>query len=107
MDTIKIDKVGSQLDVIPTIYNTFGIDYDSRLFIGKDILSTEGGLAMFGNRSWVTDKGTYFANSHKFVPKDGVSVDDDYVSTINGIVNNKITMSKLIIYNNYYSKVFK
>ena len=107
MDTIKIDKVGSQLDVIPTIYNTFGIDYDSRLFIGKDILSTEGGLAMFGNRSWVTDKGTYFANSHKFVPKDGVIVDDDYVSTINGIVNNKITMSKLIIDNNYYSKVFK
>lgn len=105
MDTVKIDKVGSQLDVIPTIYNAFGISYDSRLFIGKDILSTEGGLAMFGDRSWVTDKGTYFAGSRKFVSKDDVEVEDDYVNTINQIVNNKITMSKLIIENNYYKKV--
>lgn len=107
MDTIKVSKVGSQLDVIPTIYNAFGISYDSRLFIGKDILSTEGGLAMFGNRSWVTDKGTYFAASRKFVPKDNVEVEEGYVDAINQIVNNKITMSKLIIENNYYSKVFK
>jgi len=105
MDTIKIDKVGSQIDVIPTIYNVFGLDYDSRLFIGKDILSTEGGLAMFGNRSWVTDKGTYFAASGKFVAKESIDNEEEYVSTINKIVNNKITMSKLIIENNYYKKV--
>jgi len=107
MDTVKVTKVGSQLDVIPTIYNIFGIDYDSRLFIGKDILSTEGGLAMFGNRSWVTDKGTYFTASREFVPKNGVIVDENYVNTINQIVNNKITMSKLIIENNYYKKILK
>lgn len=105
MDTVKVSKVGSQLDVIPTIYNVFGVNYDSRLFIGKDILSTEGGLAMFGNRSWVTDKGTYFARSGKFVLKDGEEVDEEYVQNINQIVNNKITMSKLIIENNYYKKV--
>ena len=107
MDTIKVEKVGSQLDVMPTIYNTFGIEYDSRLFIGKDILSTEGGLAMFGDRSWVSDKGTYFASSRKFVAKDGIVVEEDYVSTINQIVNSKITMSKLIIENNYYKKVWE
>ena len=105
MDTIRISKVGSQLDVIPTIYNVFGIKYDSRLFIGKDILSTEGGLAMFGNRSWVTDKGTYFSASGKFVPVNGAEYDENYVKVINQIVNNKITMSKLIIENNYYKKV--
>ena len=107
MDTIKISKVGSQIDVIPTIYNVFGLDYDSRLFIGKDILSTEGGLAMFGNRSWVTDKGTYFAANGKFVAKETIENEEEYISTINKIVNNKITMSKLIIENNYYKKVLK
>jgi len=105
MDTIKVSKVGSQIDVMPTIYNVFGIEYDSRLFIGKDILSTEGGLAMFGNRSWVTDKGTYFAGSKKFVPVPDVEIADDYVKNIIQIVNNKITMSKMIIENNYYKKV--
>ena len=107
METVKVSKVGSQLDVIPTIYNVFGIDYDSRLFIGKDILSDGEGLAMFGNRSWVTDKGTYFTRSGKFVPVDGSVYDEDYVNAINNIVNNKITMSRLIIENNYYKKVLK
>ncbi len=105
MDTVKISKVGSQIDVIPTIYNAFGIPYDSRLFIGKDILSTEGGLAIFGNKSWVTDKGTYFASSSKFVPKNGVTVDDDYVKQMIKVVDNKVEMSRKIIVNNYYSKL--
>jgi len=107
MDTVKVSKVGSQIDVIPTIYNLFGIEYDSRLFIGKDILSTEGGLAMFGNRSWVTDKGTYFASKGEFVPVKGEKYDEEYVNNIINIVNSKITMSKLIIENNYYKKVLK
>lgn len=105
MDTIKVSKVGSQLDVIPTIYNSFGIDYDSRLFIGSDILSTDEGLAIFRDRSWVTDKGTYYARSGEFVPTKGTEYDEEYVQRINQIVNNKITMSKLIIENNYYKKV--
>ena len=107
MDTVHVDKVGSQIDVMPTIYNAFGLNYDSRLFIGNDILSTTPGLAMFGNRSWVTDKGMYYTASKKFVPNEGVEVDDDYLKAINQMVNNKITMSKLIIENNYYGKVFK
>lgn len=105
MDTIEIDKVGSQIDVIPTLYNVFGLTYDSRLFIGKDILSTEPGLAIMNNRSWVSDKGVYFANTKEFIPNEDVEVDEDYVNTMNSIVSSKITMSKNIIEHNYYKKV--
>ena len=105
MDPIKITKVGSQIDVMPTIYNAFGISYDSRLFIGNDILSTTDGLAIFGNQSWVSDKGTYFVSNKKFVPRDGVEVSDDYVTNMINIVKNRVTMSKMIIENNYYKKV--
>lgn len=107
MQTIKIDKVASQIDVLPTLYNLFGIDYDSRLIIGKDILSTEPGLAIFGNRSWVSDYGSYFSNSKKFIVKENNEVTEDYISQINQIVNNRINMSKLIIENDYYKKVIK
>ena len=85
----------------------FGIDYDSRLFTGRDILSTSDGLAIMSNRSWVTDKGTYFANQTKFVPRDGVTVEDDYVSSINSIVKNRLNIGKLIIKNDYYKYLFK
>lgn len=102
MDTINIDKVGSQIDVLPTIYNLFGVKYDSRLIIGKDILSTEPGLAIFGNRSWVTDKGSYNVKTKEFI---GDNIDNDYISYINKIVNHKVTMSKNIMVNDYYKKV--
>ena len=105
MEKVEVKKVGSTIDVMPTIYNVMGIPYDSRLFIGKDILSTEPGLAIFGNRSWVSDYGTYFASSKKFVPKDGVDVPEDYVSNMNKAVSNKIAMSGYILSQNYYKKV--
>lgn len=100
MEKVEVNKVGSQIDVLPTLYNLYGIKYDSRLIIGKDILSTEPGLAIFGNRSWVSDKGKYFSSSGKAI------LDDDapsgYVKDMNIIVNNKIQMSKYIINKNYY-----
>lgn len=105
MDTVNVSKVGSQIDVLPTIYNLFGVKYDSRLIIGKDILSTEPGLAIFGNSSWVSDKGTYYASKNKFVPKDGVEVTDEYIRYMNKLVSNKIVMSKYIMTNDYYGKV--
>ena len=104
MDTVEVDKVGSQIDVLPTIYNLFGISYDSRLIIGKDILSTEPGLAIFGNSSWVSDKGTYYASSGEFVSRDGSVVDNDYIKYMNSVVSNKITMSKYIMTEDYYKK---
>ncbi len=105
METVNVDKVGSQIDVLPTIYNLFGVEYDSRLIIGKDILSTEPGVAIFGNSSWVSDKGTYYASSGKFVSRDGSSVDSDYVRTMNNVVSNKILISRYIMENDYYRKV--
>ena len=102
MKNIKIDKVGMPTDIVPTIYNLFGIDYDSRLFMGSDLLSDSLGIAYFTNSSWVTDKGVYYASSGEFKGED---VDLDYISNINSIVSNKRSMSRQIIANNYYNSV--
>lgn len=104
---VTINKTASQLDFLPTIYNLFDVAYDSRLFMGKDILSSELGLVYFQNKSWVSDKGTYLASQDKFIPKEGVSVDDEYVDNINKTVANRMRLSKLIIENDYYAKVLK
>ena len=100
MKTIEVDKVSMSIDVLSTVYNLFGIDYDSRLFAGSDILSTREGMAIFNERSWVTDKGKYFGSSNNFVQSE--EVDGNYIKTINNIMNNKISISKLIVKNNYY-----
>ncbi len=107
MEPVHISKVGSQLDVMPTIYNAFGVNYDSRLFIGNDILSTSDGLAIFADRSWVSDKGVYYYSKREFIPNEGIEYDDNYIKYMNNMVNNKITISKMIIENDYYRKLFK
>ncbi len=103
MENVNISKVGSSIDVLPTIYNLFNLKYDSRLIIGTDLLSTSDGLAMFDNRSWVTDYGSYFTTMGEFIKKSDVS--DDYVSKQMQIVNNKINLSSYFIDTNYYSIV--
>lgn len=106
-DTIKVDKVGSQIDILPILLNLFDIEYDSRLIIGTDILSNSEGIAIFSDRSWVTDCGTYFAADKKFVAKPNIIVKDDYVDKINKSVSNKFTMSNLFIKYNIYEKLVK
>ena len=103
MKNVNISKVGSSIDVLPTIYNLFNLKYDSRLIIGTDLLSTSDGLAMFDNRSWVTDKGTYFTATGEFIKKSDVS--DDYVNKQMQIVNNKINLSSYFMDTNYYNIV--
>ena len=100
-----IDKYVCGLDLLPTIYNLFGIEYDSRLLMGRDMLSDSDGLVMLSDRSWITNKGKYNSVTGKFVSHDGSSVDNSYIEEINSIVNKKFSMSSLILDNNYYNKV--
>ncbi len=102
-----IDKITTQLDVLPTVLNMFNVKYDSRLIIGKDIFSTENGLAFFTDRSWISDLGRYNAATGKFIALDGKDIPEDYVSKMNKVVANRINMSKLIMQYNYYKKVLK
>ncbi len=104
---IEVDKVGSQIDVLPTLLNLFGIEYDSRLIVGKDILSDYEGIAIFSNRSWVTNKGTYYASGNRFAANNDAVIDDNYVAKINARVANSFTVSNSIIKYNIYNDIFK
>ena len=105
MERVVIDKVSEQIDVLPTLLNLFGIPFDSRLIIGKDILSETEGLAIFSESSWITDLGRY--DNGKFIPKEGVEIPEGYVDRMRQIIANKFTMSKLIFKKNYYMEVLK
>lgn len=102
--TTKVSKYTSSLDILPTILNMFGVEYDSRLLMGRDIFSDTSDLVIFNNKSWITDKGRYDYLKKKYESFDG-EYDQEYIDKINKIVDNKFKMSKLIITNDYYRKL--
>lgn len=103
---IRCDKAGNTMDVIATIYNLFGIDYDSRLIVGKDLLSNAPGFALFGNGSWASDYGIYYAHLGEFVPYEGVEVPEDYFTNANSYAQSQIAMTNLIVLNDYYKYIW-
>lgn len=105
-EPIEINKYGESLDILPTILNLFGIDFDSRLLMGRDLLSNSDGLVIFNDRSWITDKGKYNASTKVFTPFNNKQVDEDYIESINTKVYNKFVISKNILETNYYKYVF-
>ena len=103
---IVVDTPTSSLDILPTLMNLFGIEFDSRLCIGRDVFSDAEPIMFNTGYDWKTDKGTYIASSGTFTPVEGVTVDDDYVKRISKIVSNKMTFNKGLINYDYYKHVF-
>lgn len=102
---IVVDTPVSSLDILPTLSNLFGVAYDSRLLVGRDVFSDTGALVFWPDYSWKTDKGTYNSSSRTFTANEGVTVDDGYVSRISSQVSNKLTYSKAVQTCDYFNYV--
>ena len=105
IEKTDVDKVISSLDILPTIYNLYGLSFDSRLLMGRDIFSNNEHIVILSDRSWITDKGKYNSVTKEFTSTTNEEIEKDYIDRINMIVNQRYGMSSLIIDNNYYKKI--
>jgi len=105
MDPVVVDKPCSSLDIIPTLSNLFGLEYDSRLLMGSDILSDAPPLVIFSNRSWITERAMYNSITDTAVFTDGSGNDSAYIELINSIVADKFLYSEKILDTDYYDRV--
>lgn len=109
-ENVKVSKYVSSIDVLPTVYNLFGIEYDSRLMMGRDALSDSEGLVMLSDRSFINESGSYnsITGEYKSFKSD---VSNEYVDNMNYEVYQKFTMSSLLLYEkngvylDYYRKL--
>lgn len=97
-----VDKAISGIDILPTIYNLFGIDYDSRLLMGSDIFSNTEHIVILSDRSFITSKGKYNSITGEF---SNPNVSKEYIDNINKIINEKFKMSSLILEKDYYKEL--
>ncbi len=98
---VEVDKYASSLDVLPTLLNLFGVEYDSRLLMGQDIFSDNKPLIIFSDRSFITEKGKYNNWIDKFY-KFSEDVDKEYIKNKKEEIYLKYKYSRLILENNYY-----
>lgn len=102
-----IDEPTSHLDLLPTLSNLFGLAFDSRLYMGRDVFSDAEPLVMFRNRSWITGEARYNSQTGKVESMNGGEVYDTYVDAIKTEVNNRFAVSTRILENDYWRILFE
>ena len=102
-EQITVTKPCCAMDIVPTLLNLFGIDYDSRLFMGQDIFSTAAPLVMFSNQSFITDRVRYNSKTGEVTMLTEEELPENYIKTVAAIVKNKFNVSATIIKDDYYS----
>jgi len=105
MEPMQIDTTCCELDILPTLLNLLGIEYDSRLLMGVDIFSTAEHVAVLADRSFVTDKVLYNAAEGNWRARTEEPVDEGYVNRLINTVKNKFTVSTEILYTDYYRQI--
>ena len=109
-EPVQVDKPCCQVDILPTISNLLGLEYDSRMLSGRDILSDSEGLVIFTSRSWRSDRGFYNRYTQTFTPTEGVTMtqeeQDQYVSTMKKLVEYKLACTPMIVENDFYNLLF-
>ena len=111
-EKIEVDTPCCNVDILPTILNLFGIQYDSRLYAGTDIFGNGAHIAQIYNRNFITDKVRYNYATGKaewLIDTEKYDQDrlDSYLESMINIVKNRYAMSIEIEESDFYSFVFE
>ncbi|GAA6386253.1 MULTISPECIES: LTA synthase family protein [Eubacteriales] len=104
-EPVVVDKPCYSVDIIPTLSNLFGLEYDSRLLAGRDILSDAPGLVIFNDYSYLTELGRYNADTDTFTPNEGAQVPENYAQDTYWEARYIRSYSEKILFNDYYRKI--
>ena len=106
-DPIIVDTPVMSIDILPTLLNLFGIEYDSRLLPGRDVFSDAMPLYFNAGYDWRTDLGTYLSSRATFYPNDpDAEIPEGYVDAVRTIVANRINYCSGVLSSNYFRYLF-
>lgn len=106
-EPIIVSAPTSSLDILPTLANLFGAEFDSRLLPGRDVFSDAAALYFTISYDWKTEYGTYYASSDTFVPTNpGITLPEGYVDAVKAVVRNKIRYCQGVLDTDYFGYLF-
>ena len=104
---IVVDEYCCNVDVLPTILNLWGFEYDSRLLAGTDVFSDGTHAAVLVDKSFLTDKVWFNASTGEIryqVPES--EIPEGYVENMNQLIATRFSISADILNSAYYNFVF-
>ena len=106
-ENIVVDEYCSTADILPTLLNLFGVDYDSRLLAGTDVLSSGLHAAVLSDKSFLTKTFRYDAGTETVIPADeNTTVSDELAEAYRLYVDSRFQLSGNILNSDYYAHVF-
>ncbi len=106
-EPIVVDEYCSTVDVLPTILNLWGFEFDSRLLTGTDVFSDGVHMAVLQDKSFFTDK-VWVNTEHGIIQYlvDPSELPDGYIDDMMRIIETKYALSTDILNTAYYNFVF-
>lgn len=106
-ENIVVDEYCSTADILPTLLNLFGVDYDSRLLAGTDVLSSGLHVAVLSDKSFLTKAFRYDAGKETVIPADeNTTVSGKLAEAYRLYVDSRFQLSGNILNSDYYAHVF-
>lgn len=104
-EPIKVDTYCSSLDVLPTLLNMLGFEYDSRTLSGTDVFGSKAPFVVFADRSWISQNGKYNANTGTYTEFEDAEGEDD-IESLSNRCNNMFTVARMILDNDAYAQMY-
>lgn len=112
-EPVTVTKACGSMDLLPTLLNLFGFEYDSRMYAGRDIFSDVEGMVIFNDRSFVTDSCIYNKKAKQtkwLAGEDGSlrvpeNMQDAYFDAMKQEVKDRYQFSAYILQENYYQDI--
>lgn len=102
---VRVDKVNSQLDILPTVLNMFGFQYVEEYYMGNDIFDDNyTGYAFFSDYSWYN--GIVYAvgaDEYEFVGDTKMS--EEEIAEIYSLIADTIKKNDLTLKYDYFRKL--
>ena len=99
MERVNVNKVTSQIDILPTVLNLFGIQYKEEYYIGNDAFDKKyKGYVFFSDYSWYD--GKIYVENGEIV--NGAQADPKYVEEMNQHITELIEKNDYVLIYDYF-----
>ena len=106
-EPVTVEEYCCNVDILPTILNLWGFDYDSRMLAGTDVFSDGTHAAVLIDKTFLTDKVWVNANTGeiRYLVEES-EIPQGYIENMHRLINTRFSISSDILNAGYYNFLF-